>query len=150
MSSKSSSSKRNIQSLNTYVKIYHDAARRAAEERDYRILDKAKDELINCCNNLGKKYYDLNKKRITLERMSQAEGGVEKYKKGEIQEAKKELAIIKKEIKKLLNPKTSSGNFGKIISLLTSKPKTPKRTNSTRRALQRRTRFGGRKTHRKH
>jgi len=147
MSSKSSSSKRNIESLNAYVKIYHDAARQAAEERDYRILDKARDKLINCCNDLGKKYYDLNKKRITLERISQAEGGVEKYKKGEIQEAKKELAIVKKEIKKLLSPKTSSEE---ILSLLTSKPKTPKRTNSTRRAVQRRTRLGGRKTHRKY
>ncbi len=37
MSSKSSSSKRNIQSLNTYVKIYHDAARRAAEARAHGI-----------------------------------------------------------------------------------------------------------------
>ena len=150
MSSKSSSSKRSIESLNAYIKIYHDAARQAAEERDYRILDKARDKLINCCNDLGKKYYDLNKKRITLERISQAEGGVEKYKKGEIQEAKKELAIVKREIKKLLNPKTSSGYFEKTLSLLTSKPKTPKRTNSTRRAVQRRTRLGGRKTHRKY
>ena len=147
MSSKSSSSKRTIKSLSTYIKNYHDAARRAAEERDHRILDKARDELINCCNDLGKKYYDLNKKRITLERMSQAEGGVEKYKKGEIQEAKKELTIVKREIKKLLNPKTSSGE---ILTLLSSNPKTPKRTKSTRRAVQRRTRFGGRKTHRKH